>query len=153
MAKKEKKVLKNLLEDVSYELLQGDINKEITDVAYDSRKVTEGFLFVAIAGTVSDGHKYIEDVINKGAAALVVEKSIDDIEKEFEGKGYGDFKTAVGEAVVEKLRPLQEKMAELEKNKDYIDSVIKNNAEKAQYVSNKTLRKVQKKVGFPEKVR
>ncbi len=80
-------------------------------------------------------------------------KSRDDIEKEFDGKGYGDFKTAVGESVVEKLRPLQEKMAELEKNKDYIDSVIKNNAEKAQYVSNKTLRKVQKKVGFPERVR
>ena len=44
-------------------------------------------------------------------------------------------------------------MADLEKNKDYIDSVIKNNAEKAQYVSNKTLRKVQKKIGFPERVR
>lgn len=80
-------------------------------------------------------------------------KTRDEIEAEFDGKGYGDFKTAVGESVVEKLRPLQEKMAELEKNKDYIDSVIKNNAEKAQYVSNKTLRKVQKKVGFPERIR
>ena len=80
-------------------------------------------------------------------------KTRDQIEAEFDGKGYGDFKTAVGESVVEKLRPLQEKMAELEKNKDYIDNVIKNNAEKAQYVSNKTLRKVQKKVGFPERIR
>ena len=60
---------------------------------------------------------------------------------------------AVGESVVNKLRPLQEKMADLEKNKDYIDSVIKNNAEKAAYVANKTLRKVQKKVGFPERIR
>ena len=74
-------------------------------------------------------------------------------EQEFEGKGYGDFKLAVGESVVEKLRPLQQKMADLEKNKDYIDSVIKNNASKAQYISDKTLRKVQKKVGFPEKIR
>ena len=80
-------------------------------------------------------------------------KSRDEIEAEFDGKGYGDFKTAVGESVVEKLRPLQSKMAELEKNKDYIDSVIKNNAEKAQYVSTKTLRKVQKKIGFPERIR
>ncbi|MCR5672340.1 MAG: tryptophan--tRNA ligase [Lachnospiraceae bacterium] len=80
-------------------------------------------------------------------------KTKEDTEAEFEGKGYGDFKTAVGESVVAKLRPLQEKMAYLEKNKDYIDSVIKNNAEKAQYVSNKTLRKVQKKIGFPERIR
>ena len=80
-------------------------------------------------------------------------KTKDEIEKEFDGKGYGDFKIAVGESVVEKLRPLQEKMAELEKNKDYIDSIIKQNAEKAQYVSNKTLRKVQKKIGFPERIR
>lgn len=48
------------------------------------------------------------------------------------------------------LKPLQERFADLSKNKDYIDGVIKGNAEKAQYFSNKTLRKVQKKVGFPE---
>ena len=47
----------------------------------------------------------------------------------------------------------QEKMEDLAKNKDYIDNVIKSNAEKAQYVSNKTLRKVQKKIGFPERIR
>ncbi len=80
-------------------------------------------------------------------------KTREQTKAEFDGKGYGDFKTAVGESVVEKLRPLQEKMADLEKNKDYIDSVIKNNAETARYVSNKTLRKVQKKVGFPEQIR
>ncbi|MBO4904779.1 MAG: tryptophan--tRNA ligase [Lachnospiraceae bacterium] len=80
-------------------------------------------------------------------------KTRDEIEAEFEGKGYGDFKTAVGESVVEILRPLQERVADLEKNKDYVDRIIKDNAEKAQYVSNKTLRKVQKKVGFPEKIR
>ena len=51
------------------------------------------------------------------------------------------------------LRPLQEKYAELSKDKAYIDSVIKANAEKAQYFSSKTLRKVQKKVGFPERIR
>lgn len=80
-------------------------------------------------------------------------KTPQEVEKEFDGKGYGDFKMAVGEAVVDVLRPLQERYAELSKDKAYIDSVIKNNAEKAQYFSNKTLRKVQKKVGFPEKIR
>jgi len=80
-------------------------------------------------------------------------KTAEEIEKEFDGRGYGDFKMAVGEAVVGVLRPLQERYAELSKDKAYIDSVIKNNAEKAQYFSNKTLRKVQKKVGFPERIR
>ncbi len=73
--------------------------------------------------------------------------------RQFEGKGYGDFKMAVGEAVVSVLKPLQERVHELEKDKAYIDSVIKKNAEKANYFAGKTLRKVQKKVGFPERIR
>ena len=79
--------------------------------------------------------------------------SPEDVVKEFDGRGYGDFKMAVGEAVVSVLKPLQEEVARLEKDKAYIDSVIKNNAEKAGYFANKTLRKVQKKVGFPERIR
>lgn len=74
-------------------------------------------------------------------------------EKEFGGKGYGDFKMAVGESVVSVLKPLQDRFEDLSKNKDYLDGIIKNNAEKAQYFANKTLRKVQKKVGFPERIR
>jgi tryptophanyl-tRNA synthetase len=81
------------------------------------------------------------------------DKTPEQVEAEFDGKGYGDFKLAVGEAVVDVLRPMQEHFNDLSKNKDYIDSVIKNNAEKAQYFSTKTLRKVQKKVGFPEHIR
>ena len=80
-------------------------------------------------------------------------KTPDEVVREFDGRGYAEFKPAVGEAVVSVLKPLQDRVAELSKDKAYIDSVIKNNAEKAQYVSNKTLRKVQKKVGFPERVR
>ena len=76
-----------------------------------------------------------------------------EVESEFDGKGYGDFKMAVGEAVVGVLKPLQDRFADLSKNKDYLDKVIKENAEKASYYSNKTLRKVQKKVGFPERIR
>lgn len=80
-------------------------------------------------------------------------KTSEETEKEFEGKGYGDFKMAVGEAVVSVLRPLQDKYEDLGKNKDYIDKIIKENAEKANYYANKTLRKVQRKVGFPDRVR
>lgn len=80
-------------------------------------------------------------------------KTPSEIEAEFDGRGYGEFKLAVGEAVVSVLKPLQDRVAELNKDKAYLDSVIKANAEKANYFANKTLRKVQKKVGFPERIR
>ena len=80
-------------------------------------------------------------------------KTPEEVVKEYDGKGYGEFKPAVGEAVVSVLKPLQEEAARLEKDKAYIDGIIKENAEKAGYFANKTLRKVQKKVGFPERIR
>lgn len=83
----------------------------------------------------------------------VTGKKAAEVEKEFDGKGYGEFKLAVGEAVAAKLKPIQDKFADLSKNKDYIDSIIKSNGEKASYTANKTLRKVQRKVGFPDRIR
>ncbi len=80
-------------------------------------------------------------------------RSSDEVVKEFDGKGYGEFKMAVGEAVVSVLKPLQDEVERLNKDKAYIDSIIKENAEKAGYYANKTLRKVQKKIGFPERIR
>lgn len=80
-------------------------------------------------------------------------KSVEEVEKEFDGKGYGDFKMAVGEAVVSVLKPLQDEFNRLSRDKAYIDAAIKENAEKAGYFANKTLRKVQKKIGFPERIR
>jgi tryptophanyl-tRNA synthetase len=80
-------------------------------------------------------------------------KSISDIEKEFAGSGYGDFKLAVGESVASLLKPIQDRFTELQKDKAYVDSIIKANADKANYYATKTLRKVQKKVGFPERIR
>ena len=80
-------------------------------------------------------------------------KSFEEVEKEFDGKGYGDFKIAVGETMADTLEPLHRRFAELSSDKAYVDGVIRNNAEKASYYASKTLRKVQKKVGFPEKIR
>ena len=77
-------------------------------------------------------------------------KSHEQIEKEFEGKGYGDFKMAVGETVADELLPLQKRYEELLQDKVYLEKCIKENAEKAQYVANKTLRKVHKKIGLTE---
>ena len=85
--------------------------------------------------------------------AATTGKTKEEIEKEFDGKGYGEFKLAVGEAVVSLLQPLQTRMKELQEDKAYIDSVIKANDEKAQYFAMKTLRKVQKKLGLTERIR
>jgi len=75
------------------------------------------------------------------------------IEKEFEGKGYGDLKPLVGEAVIELLRPIREETEKLHADKSYLENVFKNGAEKASLTANKTLRKVYKKIGFIEKPR
>lgn len=80
-------------------------------------------------------------------------KTPQESEKEFDGKGYGELKMAVGEAVISVLKPLQTRVEELTKDKDYIDQMILNNGEKADYYATKTLRKVQRKVGFPDRIR
>ena len=85
--------------------------------------------------------------------SVITGKSKEDTEKEFEGKGYGDFKLAVGEAVADALDPLHKKVDELLSDRTYIDECIKENAEKAYYVSSKTLRKVHKKLGLTERIR
>lgn len=71
-----------------------------------------------------------------------------EIEKSYEGKGYAQFKEDVGEAIINELSPIQEKVNELLKNKDYLEEIYKKGAEKASYVASKTLRKMQKKIGF-----
>ena len=80
-------------------------------------------------------------------------KSIEESVKEFDGLGYGQLKTAVGDAVNAVLAPLQSEVARLTKEKGYIDQMIRENAERASYYSLKTLRKVQHKIGFPDRIR
>ena len=70
------------------------------------------------------------------------------IEAEFEGRGYGDFKAAVAEAVAEELRPLREEYEHILADKAYIEKCAADGAQKAEYLARKTLRKVMKKVGF-----
>ena len=70
------------------------------------------------------------------------------VENEFAGKGYGDFKPAVGEAVIETLRPIREETERLLADKGYLESLYRQGAEKAAAIANRTLRKVHKKVGF-----
>ena len=81
----------------------------------------------------------------------VTGKSFDEIEKEFEGQGYGAFKPAVGDAVIETLRPIREESERMLADKAYLKDVYTQGAQKASYIARKTLRKVYKRVGFVEK--
>lgn len=70
-------LLEQLLEKLNYELINGDVRIQVKELVFDSRNVQKDDVFVCIKGAVSDGHRYIKDVANKGAAAIIVQ---DDIE-------------------------------------------------------------------------
>ncbi len=80
--------------------------------------------------------------------SAVTGQSFEQIEQVFAGKGYGDFKQAVGEAVCEELRPIQERYDGYMKEKAYLEDCYKAGAEKAEKFSQRTLDKVYKKIGF-----
>lgn len=80
--------------------------------------------------------------------SAVTGDSFEKIEADFSGKGYGDFKTAVGEAVVEELRPVQEKFKQLMNDKAYLTECQKSGAEFASRIAGRTLNKAMKKIGF-----
>ncbi len=93
-----------------------------------------------------EGKEGVENLMS--IYSSVTGASFDDIEKEFDGRGYGDFKQAVADAVAAEIEPIQAKYNDLMKNKDYLESVYKSGAQRAGYVAEKTLRKVYKKIGF-----
>lgn len=75
-------------------------------------------------------------------------KSFEEIEKEFDGRGYGEFKLAVGEACADGLAPLQSEYARLMADKAYLENIIREGASYASYLASKTLSKVYRKIGF-----
>ena len=80
--------------------------------------------------------------------AAVTGLTMEQIAADFAGRGYGDFKTAVGEAVAEHLRPVRERYADLMNNKDYLTECYRKGAEQAANISRRTMEKVYKKVGL-----
>ncbi len=75
-------------------------------------------------------------------------KTVEEVEREFDGLGYGVFKEAVGEACAEGLRPVREEFARLSADRAFLEAVMKNGAEEAAYCARKTLSKVRRKLGF-----
>lgn len=71
--------LEQMLENIEYELIKGKVDKEIAALSLDSRKVKEGTCFVCMNGAVRDAHDFIPEVIGKGAAAIVIEKNVEEI--------------------------------------------------------------------------
>ena len=78
----------------------------------------------------------------------ITNRTMDEIEQEFAGKGYGDFKSAVGEAVAAELQPIQQRLQMLMGDKAQLESLMREGAENASRVAGRTLAKVQKKMGF-----
>ena len=70
-------LLKQLIEDMDYEVLAGRVDTEVTTLVYDSRKVEKGSVFVCISGSVREAHDFMPDVVAKGAAAVIVEKDVE----------------------------------------------------------------------------
>ena len=71
------KTIHELLENLQYDVLTGSVEKEVTKVIYDSRKIEEGCLFICIKGANFNGHDFVKDVVEKGAAALVVSEEVE----------------------------------------------------------------------------
>ena len=69
--------LNKLLEKIEYTLVKGNEEVEIKDLAYDSRNISEGYVFVSIVGNNVDGHDYINSAIENGAKAIIVSKDVD----------------------------------------------------------------------------
>jgi len=105
---------------------------------------------------VTDSENCVKyDVKNKpgvsnlmGIYGIIKEKSMDEVEKEFEGKGYGDFKVAVAEAVIERLKPLQDKYNELMENPEMLRKIYEKGAKKASEKADKLVEEVYRKVGL-----
>ena len=107
-----------------------------------SRAVTDSLGVVKY----SDDQPGVKNLIT--ILSAITGKTPEEIEKDYEGQGYAQFKKDVAEAIVGELAPIQEKVKELVSDKSYLEGIYKKGAEKANYIANKTLRKMQKKVGF-----
>ncbi len=68
--------IRNLLENITYSLVQGNIDEDITEIIYDSRKVSNGCMFVCIKGSKTDGHNFVQEALEKGAKVILTEKII-----------------------------------------------------------------------------
>ena len=140
------------LQDPTKKMSKSDENPN----AYISMTDTHDDIIRKFKRAVTDSDSKVKyDVENKPGISNLLTiysvftgKTIEEAEREFEGKGYGDFKLAVGQAVSNVLGPINERKNELLKDKAYLNKVLSEGKQKAEYLARKTLNKVYKKIGL-----
>ena len=120
--------------------------QEITTNQLRRMEGKEGLILQGCGGSLLDWQNGINNLM--GIYSTITGKTYEEIEHEFEGRGYGDFKEAVGTAVVEHLRPIQQRFVELSKDKAYLESLYTEHAHRASALAQRTLSKVMKKIGY-----
>lgn len=123
-----------------------NLNDDTDTLAQKIRKAkTDGDLLPAKASLL-DGRPEAQNLV--GIYAALMDQSRDAVCAEFEGKGFGDFKKALTEVVVTKLAPITEEMKRIQADTAYIDSILKDGAERAQEIAGPILMDVKKAVGY-----
>ncbi|MBE6878111.1 MAG: tryptophan--tRNA ligase [Ruminococcaceae bacterium] len=142
------------LQEPTKKMSKSDANEKSFVLMTDSADV----IMKKFKSAVTDSDGVVRyDVENKpgisnlmGIYSVMTGKGFEEIEKEFDGQGYGTFKTAVAESVIDTLRPVQDEYNRILADKPYLEGVLKDGAEKARYQANKLLSKVYRKVGFAQ---
>lgn len=139
------------LADPTKKMSKSDENVKATVFLLDSKdSIIKKFKSAVTDSEMEVVYREGKDGINNlmSIYSAITKKSYEEIQREFEGRGYGDFKTAVGETVAEELRPIREEYNRLMADKAYLESCYRDGAQKARTISQRTLDKVYKKIGF-----
>ena len=142
------------LQEPTKKMSKSDANEKSFVLMTDSADV----IMKKFKSAVTDSDGFVKyDMENKPGISnlmsiysVMTGKDFDEIEKEFDGQGYGTFKTAVAQSVIDTLKPVQDEYNRILADKAYLEGVLKDGAEKARYQANKVLSKVYRKVGFAQ---
>ena len=139
------------LQDPTQKMSKSDVNPKASVFLFDSPDVIMKKFKSAVTDSeakvrYADGKDGINNLMSIYSCCTGL--SYDEIEKEFDGKGYGDFKVKVAEAVIEELRPVQENFSRLMQDKAYLMQTAAQGAERASRIAYRTLQKAKKKVGL-----
>ena len=141
------------LADPEKKMSKSDENENATVRILDPRDV----IIRKFKRAVTDSGSEIRYAENKPGVSNLISiysaftgKTVEEVEREFDGKGYGDFKLAVGEACADALAPVQAEFARLTADKAYLESVMRNGAEAAAHDAARTMSKVRRKIGFTD---
>lgn len=139
------------LQDPEKKMSKSDPDPNSYVLILDSGKDTEKKIKRAVTDSLgiikySDEQKGLKNLID--IYSVFTKKTPDEIVKEFEGKGYGEFKGAVAEVVNDGMRPIRERFNEIRNDKAYLESVYRDGADKARSIAYKTMSKVHRKMGF-----